>query len=128
MLGMSGPGIVGSSGLSATRTAGHELRLFGIAGSDELRAIEESSRPRNGRVESNAEIVFVNCLLAIERIAHGHTLFLGLQVSCRRCTRAIPRIYPRDEARVARPVLGVARRLMRQSAHMDRALAKRTTQ
>ena len=75
MLGMSGPGIVGSSGLSATRTAGHELRLFGIAGSDELRAIEESSRPRNGRVESNAEIVFVNCLLAIERIAHGHTLF-----------------------------------------------------
>ena len=79
MLGMSGPGIVGSSGLSATRTAGHELRLFGIAGSDELRAIEESSRPRNGRVESNAEIVFVNCLLAIERIAHGHTLFLGLR-------------------------------------------------
>jgi hypothetical protein len=79
VLGMSGPGTVGLSGLLATQTAGHERRLFWSAASNELRAIEESSRPRNSRVESNAKIVVVNCLQAIERIAGSHTLFLGLR-------------------------------------------------
>ena len=89
VLWMSGLRTVRPSGLSATHTARHERRLCWIAASNEPRAIQESLRPRNSRVESNAEIIVVNFALAIERIAGSHAVLLGFRWSVADAPRAL---------------------------------------